>query len=58
MTPKAFEEGGAIFAPLSRRMGSAMADFSPEELETVTRFMAAMVEATVAAREEPGAPPS
>jgi DNA-binding MarR family transcriptional regulator len=53
MTPKAFEEGGAIFAPLSRRMGSAMASFSPEELETVSRFMTAMVEATVAAREEP-----
>ncbi|MDQ0921625.1 DNA-binding MarR family transcriptional regulator [Pseudarthrobacter sp. W1I19] len=58
MTPKAFEEGGAIFAPLARHMGSAMAHFSPEELETVTRFMTAMVEATVAAREEPPAAPN
>jgi hypothetical protein len=33
-------------------MGSAMADFSQDELETVTRFMTAMVEATVAARSE------
>jgi DNA-binding MarR family transcriptional regulator len=52
MTPKAFQEGGAIFAPLSQRMGSAMSDFTPAELEIVTRFMTAMVEATVAAREE------
>jgi hypothetical protein len=33
-------------------MGSAMAAFSDEELETVTRFITAMVEATVAARAE------
>lgn len=52
MTPKAFQEGGAIFAPLSQRMGAAMSAFTPEELETVSRFMTAMVEATVAAREE------
>ncbi len=57
MTPKAFQDGGAIFAPLSRRMGSAMADFSQGELETVTRFMTAMVEATVAAREESSSAP-
>jgi hypothetical protein len=31
-----------------------MAAFSEEELETVTRFMTAMVEATVAARTESG----
>ena len=55
MTPKAFQEGGAIFAPLARQMGSAMAGFSADELETVTRFMTAMVEATVAAREESSA---
>jgi hypothetical protein len=36
-------------------MGSAMAGFSADELETVTRFMTAMVEATVAAREESSA---
>ncbi|WP_104043605.1 MarR family winged helix-turn-helix transcriptional regulator [Arthrobacter sp. ZGTC412] len=58
MTPKAFQDGSAIFAPLSRRMGGAMADFSPEELETVTRFMAAMIEATVAAREEASTAPN
>jgi DNA-binding MarR family transcriptional regulator len=52
MTPKAFQDGGAIFAPLSGHMGAAIAGFTDEELETVTRFMSAMVEATVAAREE------
>ena len=52
MTPKAFREGGAIFAPLAQHMGSAMAGFSEEELDTVTRFMTAMIEATVAARTE------
>jgi DNA-binding MarR family transcriptional regulator len=55
MTPKAYQEGGAIFGPLARRMGTAMANFSEEELETVSRFMTAMVEATVAAREESSA---
>jgi hypothetical protein len=29
-----------------------MAEFSPEELDLVTRFMTAMVEATIAARQE------
>ena len=52
MTPKAFQEGGAIFAPLAQHMGSALAAFSEEELETVTRFMTAMIDATVAARTE------
>jgi DNA-binding MarR family transcriptional regulator len=55
MTPKAYQEGGAIFGPLARQMGTAMANFSEEELETVSRFMTAMVEATVAAREESSA---
>lgn len=54
MTPKAFQEGGAIFAPLARHMGSAMAGFTEEELDTVTRFMTAMIDATVAARTESG----
>ena len=65
MTPKAFQDGGAMFMPLSRHMGAAMAAFSAEELELVTRFMTAMVEATVAARQEaseggpaPGPPPA
>lgn len=52
MTPKAFQDGGAMFMPLSRHMGTAMAEFSAEELELVTRFMTAMVEATIAARQE------
>lgn len=52
MTPKAFQDGGAMFMPLSRHMGAAMAEFSPEELDLVTRFMTAMVEATIAARQE------
>ena len=52
MTPKAFQDGGAMFMPLSRHMGTAMAAFSPDELELVTRFMTAMVEATIAARQE------
>lgn len=52
MTPKAFSEGGAIFAPLARHMGAAMAGFSEAELETVASFLTAMVDATVAAREE------
>lgn len=52
MTPKAFQDGGAMFTPLSRHMGTAMARFSPEDLELVTRFMTAMVAATIAAREE------
>ncbi|MDE8587159.1 MULTISPECIES: MarR family winged helix-turn-helix transcriptional regulator [Micrococcaceae] len=54
MTPKAFQEGGAIFAPLAQHMGSAMAGFTEEELDTVTRFMTAMIDATVAARTESG----
>lgn len=52
MTPKAFREGGAIFAPLAQRMGTALAGFSAEELDIATRFMASMIEATVAARTE------
>ncbi|WP_457964077.1 MarR family transcriptional regulator [Arthrobacter sp. D1-29] len=52
MTPKAFQDGSAMFMPLSRHMGTAMAAFSAEELETVSRFMTAMVEATIAARQE------
>jgi DNA-binding MarR family transcriptional regulator len=52
MTPKAFQDGGAMFMPLSRHMGTAMSEFSPEELGLVTRFMTAMVEATIAARQE------
>jgi DNA-binding MarR family transcriptional regulator len=52
MTPKAYQDGGAMFMPLSRHMGTAMAAFAEEELEIVTRFMTSMVEATIAARQE------
>ncbi|HYH77834.1 MAG TPA: MarR family transcriptional regulator [Arthrobacter sp.] len=52
MTPKAFQDGSAMFMPLSRHMGTAMAGFAPEDLELVSRFMTAMVEATIAARQE------
>jgi DNA-binding MarR family transcriptional regulator len=56
MTPKAFQDGGAMFMPLSRHMGAAIAAFSPEELGVVTRFMTAMVAATIAARQETSEP--
>ena len=52
MTPKAYRDGGAMFAPLARHMGAALADFTPEELELATRFMNAMIEATVKAGRE------
>ncbi|WP_284978163.1 MarR family transcriptional regulator [Arthrobacter sp. fls2-241-R2A-200] len=52
MTPKAYRDGSAMFMPLAVRMGQAMAAYSPEELDLVTRFMTDMVEATLAARQE------
>jgi len=52
MTPKAYRDGGAMFLPLARHMGAAMANFTPEELEIVTRFMNSMIDATVRAGEE------
>ncbi|MET3812083.1 MarR family transcriptional regulator [Arthrobacter sp. UYEF3] len=52
MTPKAYRDGGAMFRPLARHIGAAMQDFSPEELAVATRFMSAMIEATVRAGEE------
>ena len=60
MTPKAYRDGGAMFQPLARHMGAAMAEFTPEELEIATRFMISMIEATVRAGQEaaqPTAPP-
>jgi DNA-binding MarR family transcriptional regulator len=58
MTPKAYRDGSAMFFPLARHMGEAMARFSPAELETATRFMAAMIEATISAAEEAAREPS
>ena len=52
MTPKAARDGSAMFMPLARHMGAAMAEFSTEELDLVTRFMNAMVAATIAAGQE------
>ena len=58
MTPKAYRDGGAMFAPLARHMGAALADFTPAELELATRFMNAMIGAAVRAGEEAAAPPT
>ena len=59
MTPKAYRDGGAMFLPLARQMGAAMAEFTPAELEIATRFLAAMIDATVRAdRKQPRQPPS
>lgn len=52
MTAKAYQDGGAMFLPLARHMGAAMAAYSPEELAIVTRFMTAMIEATLRAGQE------
>jgi DNA-binding MarR family transcriptional regulator len=52
MTPKAYRDGGAMFRPLAQQMGAAMADFTPDELLVATRFLNAMIEATVRAGEE------
>jgi len=55
MTPKAYRDGGAMFLPLARQMGAAMAEFTPAELEIAARFMGSMIDATVrAAREAAG----
>jgi DNA-binding MarR family transcriptional regulator len=52
MTPKAYRDGGAMFRPLARHMGAALQGFTPEELEVATRFLTAMIEATVRAGAE------
>ncbi len=52
MTPKAHQDGSAMFMPLARHMGAAMTGFSPAELEIAARFMEAMTAATVAAGQE------
>ncbi|GAB14596.1 putative MarR family transcriptional regulator [Arthrobacter globiformis NBRC 12137] len=57
MTDKAYRDGSAMFLPLARRMDSAMAGFTVQELETAARFMDAMIAATVqASQEASGAP--
>lgn len=52
MTPKAYRDGSAMFLPLARHMGAAMARFTPEELEIATRFVTAMTEAAISAAQE------
>jgi len=52
MTPKAYRDGGAMFLPLARHISAAMQGFSPAELEVATRFMTAMIDATVRAGAE------
>ena len=56
MTPKAYRDGGAMFLPLAREMGAAMAEFTPEELEVATRFLTSMIEATLKAGQETARP--
>jgi DNA-binding MarR family transcriptional regulator len=57
MTEKAYRDGSAMFLPLARHMGRAMAGFTEQELETAARFMDAMIAATVqASQEASGAP--
>lgn len=52
MTPKAYRDGGAMFLPLARQMGAAMAEFTPAELDVAARFMGSMIEATIRAAQE------
>lgn len=52
MTDKAYRDGGTMFLPLARHMGAALSEFTPEELEVATRFMNAMIEATISAGKE------
>ncbi|KIS25731.1 MarR family transcriptional regulator [Arthrobacter sp. SPG23] len=56
MTPKAYRDGGAMFLPLARHMGAAMAEFTPAELEVAARFMESMTQATIRAAQEAAGP--
>lgn len=56
MTPKAYRDGGAMFLPLARHMGAAMAEFTPAELEVAARFMESMTQATIRAALEAAGP--
>ena len=56
LTPKAYRDGGAMFQPLARHMGAALEAFTPEEQELATRFLTAMIDATVRASEEAAGP--
>ncbi len=52
LTDKAYRDGGAMFLPLARHMGVALEGFTPEEQDVATRFLTAMIDATVRAGEE------
>jgi DNA-binding MarR family transcriptional regulator len=52
MTEKAYRDGSAMFLPLARQIGSAMEEFTADELEIVTRFMHSVIDATIRAGEE------
>src|SRR5687768_17113391 len=39
MTEKAYRDGSAMFLPLARHMGAAMAELTADELEIVTRVI-------------------
>lgn len=58
MTEKAYRDGGAMFLPLARHMGAAMAAYTPAELEIVTRFMTSMIDATVEAGRDAATAPA
>lgn len=52
LTAKAYRDGGAMFLPLARHMGIALDGFSAQEQEIATRFLTAMIDATVRAGAE------
>jgi DNA-binding MarR family transcriptional regulator len=57
LTPKAYRDGGAMFQPLARHMGTSLLAFTPEEQELAARFLQAMIDATVRAGEEAAGTP-
>lgn len=51
LTRKAYQDGFAMFRPLSASMAEAMADYTTAELEIARRFLADMTAATARARQ-------
>lgn len=39
-TPKAAEDGRRMFGPMARLLGASFADYTPEEVEVISRFLA------------------
>ncbi|ALE04228.1 hypothetical protein AL755_00465 (plasmid) [Arthrobacter sp. ERGS1:01] len=56
MTEHARTVGRELFAPLAARMATALANYSPEELAVVQRFLTEMTDATVEAKNGLSAP--